>query len=133
MTISTDDPRPPYAQVADHLLLAIEAGEYPLGARLPSGRDLAKQFGVALGTVQHAVNDLKSRGVLVSHPPRGVFVKSTTGATAPPPSAEYLEITQHLAALQQSVQQLGERLEHVEHLMQRNPAGDPDQASPAGS
>jgi GntR family transcriptional regulator len=64
-----------YAAVADHLALRIEAGQLQPGARLPGERDLAAEYGVALGTVRRAVRELVTRELVRVLPSRGTFVK----------------------------------------------------------
>ncbi len=66
--MKTNDPRPPYLQVADDLREAIRSGQYEPGQRLPGGRELAKQYGVALMTLQICAASLTS-----SSPPRKTF------------------------------------------------------------
>lgn len=63
-----------YARVADHVAARIGAGELRPGARLPSERDLAAEYGVALGTARRAVQELRDRGVVVTLPAKGTFV-----------------------------------------------------------
>jgi DNA-binding GntR family transcriptional regulator len=63
-----------YARVADHLATRIGAGELRSGARLPSERDLAAEYGVALGTARRAVQELRDRGLVVTLPAKGTFV-----------------------------------------------------------
>src|SRR6266508_769117 len=76
MKVDMDDPRRPYVQVADDLRAAIRSGKIPPGTRLPSGRELAAEYGVALMTVQRAVDALRSEGLVQSHQGRGVFVRA---------------------------------------------------------
>lgn len=79
------DPRPTayvYAEVADHLALKIEAGRsdvppadaLPPGSRLPGERELAAEYGIALGTARRAIEDLRDRGLVVTLPAKGTFV-----------------------------------------------------------
>jgi DNA-binding GntR family transcriptional regulator len=63
-----------YARVADHVAARIEAGELAPGARLPGERDLAAEYAVALGTVRRAIEELRSRGLVVTLPAKGTFV-----------------------------------------------------------
>ncbi|MEU3350174.1 winged helix-turn-helix domain-containing protein [Streptomyces sp. NPDC037389] len=63
-----------YMQVADHIAARISAGELRLGARLPGERDLAGEYGVAIGTARRAVQELRDRGLLVTLPAKGTFV-----------------------------------------------------------
>lgn len=102
--MNDDDPRPSYVQVADLLRAAIKRDDFRPGQRIPSGRDLAKQYGVSLLTAQRAVDTLKLEGVLVSHPPRGVFVSSGEPPAASDPSPRYTEIMEHLASLETTFQ-----------------------------
>ncbi|TCC35103.1 GntR family transcriptional regulator [Kribbella sindirgiensis] len=106
MQVDNDDPRPPYAQVADGLRRAIETGELPAGTKLPSGRELAQQWGVALMTLQKAVDQLRSEGLVYSQQGRGVFV----AATDKPRQLNVL-------ALQEIVDDLSRRLEAVEQRL----------------
>ncbi|MEU1780823.1 MULTISPECIES: GntR family transcriptional regulator [Streptomyces] len=63
-----------YMQVADHIAARVAAGELRLGARLPGERDLAVAYGVAIGTVRRAVQELRDRGLLITLPAKGTFV-----------------------------------------------------------
>ncbi len=63
-----------YARVADHLQARIDAGELKPGARLSGERDLAIEYGVALGTARRAIEDLRQRGLVVTLPAKGTFV-----------------------------------------------------------
>jgi DNA-binding GntR family transcriptional regulator len=113
VSLSKDDPRPPYIQVSDDLREQIDGGRLKPGQRLPSGRELAKAYGVALQTVQRAVDTLKLEGLLVSYPPRGVFVR-TEELHAHQRSPEYVEIMRHLEGLESAIAQVDERLTKLE-------------------
>jgi GntR family transcriptional regulator len=63
-----------YAVMADHLAARIAAGDLPAGSRLPAERDLAAEYGVALGTARRAVEELRTRGLVVTLPAKGTFV-----------------------------------------------------------
>ena len=58
------------AAILDHRL--------PPGARVPSSRNLAKQYGVSRGTVVAAVDHLRSEGYLETHVGAGAFVATAT-------------------------------------------------------
>ncbi|MBZ4320249.1 GntR family transcriptional regulator [Streptomyces huiliensis] len=68
-----------YMQVADHIAARVGAGELPPGARLPGERDLAEEYGVAVGSVRRAVRELRERGLLVTLPAKGTFVVRPEG------------------------------------------------------
>ncbi|MFC9687772.1 GntR family transcriptional regulator [Kribbella sp. NPDC056951] len=78
MEIDPTDPRPPYIKVANALRAAILTGKLKPAERLPSGAELAKQFGVARMTAQQAVRVLKDEGLVYSRQGSGVYVKART-------------------------------------------------------
>jgi GntR family transcriptional regulator len=108
--VSADDPRPPYVQVADDLREAIAAGRLTPGQRLPSGRELSAQYGVALMTVQKALSFLRDDGVLIAHRGRGTFV-ATDADARPAPSPEYTEISRQLGELRELLEQSAANLD----------------------
>jgi GntR family transcriptional regulator len=63
-----------YARVADHITARIAAGHLAPGSRLPAERDLAAEYGVAVGTARRAVEELRTRGLVVTLPAKGTFV-----------------------------------------------------------
>jgi GntR family transcriptional regulator len=65
-----------YARVADHLAARITAGVLAPGARLSGERDLAAEYGVALGTARRAVEELRRRGLVITLPAKGTFIAS---------------------------------------------------------
>jgi len=65
-----------YVRMADHLQARISAGDLPQGARLPGERDLAAEYQVAVGTARRAVEELRQRGLAVTLPAKGTFVKN---------------------------------------------------------
>ena len=62
--------RPVYVQLVEQLELALVAGEFPPGSRIPPGghldsvRDMAAAAGVNPNTMQRALQELESRGLL---------------------------------------------------------------------
>jgi DNA-binding GntR family transcriptional regulator len=69
----TPGPVAPWRQLHAALRGQIEGGTLPPGARLPSIRDLAETYGLALTTVQKALGALKADGLVVTSP-MGTFV-----------------------------------------------------------
>lgn len=67
---------PLYRVVKRALLQAIEQGTYPPGAALPNETALAATFGVSIGTLRHAVDELAADHILVRRQGRGTFVAS---------------------------------------------------------
>jgi GntR family transcriptional regulator len=76
------DSRAPFERVADELRARIASGQLAPGERLPSGRELAEQHGIALATAQSALKRLRDKGLATSTP-RGYFVAATSTRPAP--------------------------------------------------
>ena len=67
-------PRRLYRQVADQLRTLIDQGEYPVGGRLPTERELAEQLGVSRPTVREALIALAVEGRLRIRVGSGIYV-----------------------------------------------------------
>lgn len=68
------DPRRLYEQVAQELARRIAAGQYKVGDRLPSERDLALAFSVSRPTIREAVIALELDGLVEVRMGSGVYV-----------------------------------------------------------
>lgn len=69
-----ENDRPIYIQLVEKLKLAIVAGEYSAGDRLPSVRDLAIEIKANPNTVQRALVDLEQTGLIYTQRTNGKFV-----------------------------------------------------------
>jgi GntR family transcriptional regulator/MocR family aminotransferase len=69
-----DDTVPVYRDVYQRLRTEILSGRLPAGARLPSSRILAKQLGIARGTVEVAFQMLAGEGYTIADGARGTIV-----------------------------------------------------------
>ena len=65
---------PLYRVVKRALLSAIEAGSYAPGSALPSESELAAAFGVSIGTLRKAVDELAAEHIVVRRQGRGTYV-----------------------------------------------------------
>jgi len=65
---------PKYVRLADAVLDVIQSGEYRPGSQIPGERDLSNTLPLSLGTIQKAMNDLVTQGVLVRRAGKGTFV-----------------------------------------------------------
>jgi DNA-binding FadR family transcriptional regulator len=70
------EPRRLYEQIAQKLAKAIAGGEYELGQRLPSERELAQSFGVSRPTVREAIIALELDELVEVRLGSGVYVKN---------------------------------------------------------
>ena len=75
MPLDPDDPRPPYQQVAGELRAAILSRKLLPGEKLPSGAELAREYGVARMTVLQAIRLLRDDSLVVTRQGSGVFVR----------------------------------------------------------
>jgi len=73
-----------YEGVAQSLTHLIESGTFQEGQRLPSIRDLSRQFGVSVNTVREAYGVLEVRRMIDSRPQSGYFVRRRAGPPASP-------------------------------------------------
>jgi len=69
---------PLYRVVKRELLRSIEAGSVAPGGSLASETQLSESFGVSVGTVRRAVDDLVAEHILVRRQGRGTFVATHT-------------------------------------------------------
>ena len=74
----TDDAQPGrvgYREIADDLRRQIDSGELPPGGKVPGENDLTSRYGVAQLTARHALDVLKSEGLIVAKRGSGTFVR----------------------------------------------------------
>ena len=82
MTWNIQPDRPVYLQLIEQLELALVIGEYPPGTRMPSVRELAAQAGVNPNTMQRALQELESRGLVLTQRTAGRTVTQDAGMLA---------------------------------------------------
>ncbi|MFI2101730.1 GntR family transcriptional regulator [Isoptericola sp. NPDC019693] len=78
LVVSLASPVPVYEQIRSQVAAAVAVGTLVPGDRLPASRDLARDLGIAVGTVQRAYRELEAAGVVVS--------RRRTGTVVAPPS-----------------------------------------------
>lgn len=61
-------------EIADQLREGITSGRFAPGARLPSSAELKREYGVAQQTIQNAIDQLRTEGLVVSVAGVGWFV-----------------------------------------------------------
>src|SRR5690349_200478 len=100
------DPRPAYEQIADDLRTAIKEGRLQPGDRLPTEREHAGRYGVAVGTYRQALSVLRQEGRLATHKRHGTVVLRPQGR----PSPEYVELSERLDQIERHVSQLARQI-----------------------
>lgn len=104
--MEANDPRPPSVQIADDLRARIEGGEFAPGAKLPSIRKLATEYGVAPMTAQAALQRLRDERLVYSSG-RGHFA----GAGE---SDNSQNLAKRLQEVEEEVRELRSRIETLE-------------------
>ena len=82
MNFQFDNERPIYLQVVDTLWRSIVSKQFLPGERLPSVRDLALQAKVNPNTMQKALSELESAGLIYTERTSGKFVTRNEAAIA---------------------------------------------------
>src|SRR5258708_33410001 len=72
----------PYVQIIEHYRQEIRSGRLQDGDMLPSGREIAQQFGVSLATAAKVATGLQALGLVTPRPGAGTTV------TAPRPPTD---------------------------------------------
>ncbi|WGD54232.1 FadR/GntR family transcriptional regulator [Bradyrhizobium sp. CB1650] len=91
MPLEAVEARRLYRQVADQLRSLIDSGEYAVGSRLPTERELAEQLKVSRPTVREALIALEVEGRVRIRVGSGIYVIEPAEAAAPVPAAAVIE------------------------------------------
>jgi DNA-binding GntR family transcriptional regulator len=97
---------PKYRRIAEDLLAGIKNGEYPPGSRLPTKGELMARYQVAVNTVERAIKELRSAGVVETAQGAGMFVREPPDPAARPMAADQRieDLESEVAALRGEVQ-----------------------------
>ncbi|HLR57361.1 MAG TPA: GntR family transcriptional regulator [Beutenbergiaceae bacterium] len=101
---------PPGEQIKAQIRGFIATNELPAGTRLPSVRQLARDLGIAAGTVAKAYQDLEAQGLLSSR--RGSGTRVADGVTRVP-----IAVVEHIHALAKAAKEEGVGLDDVAHVL----------------
>jgi DNA-binding FadR family transcriptional regulator len=100
------EPRRLYRQIADQLRQLIDHGEYRVGSRLPTERELADMLGVSRPTVREALIALEVEGRLRIRVGSGIYVNAqppSEAASAPTPIEGPFEVLRARAFVESAV------------------------------
>ena len=70
----------PARRIAEQLRRRINDGRLPPGARVPSTRQLVRDWGVAMATASRAIAILRDEGLVVTRPGSGTTVRKDSPA-----------------------------------------------------
>ena len=122
MKPKTNDPRPAYLQVADDLRASISGGTFKPGERLPSGRNLARRYGVAPMTISHALDVLRQEQLVEAYQGRGVFVTNHSASSGPGRSGGQQDPA--IGSLRADLDGLAKRVARIEQLIAARPTSE---------
>lgn len=71
---------PKYVQIQNYILQRIEEGTFSVGDKIPSEAELSRQFAVSRITVNTAIKDLASKGVVERIQGKGTFIRDIEGS-----------------------------------------------------
>ncbi|WP_425956529.1 GntR family transcriptional regulator [Xylanimonas sp. McL0601] len=74
IVIALSSPVPVYEQIRAQVTALVAVGTLRAGDRLPASRDLARDLGIAVGTVQRAYRELEAGGVVESRRRTGTVI-----------------------------------------------------------
>ncbi|WP_405877972.1 GntR family transcriptional regulator [Streptomyces sp. NBC_00005] len=98
----------PYQRIVQDVKDQVRLGRLKGNDKLPSTRELADHYGVAPGTVQRALAELRAEGVVYSHQGRGSFIRESAVDAVDDPTSRAVK------RLEEKVADLTERLERLE-------------------
>ncbi|MFD3567404.1 GntR family transcriptional regulator [Streptomyces sp. NPDC058667] len=98
----------PYQRIVQDYSEKIRQGRLSAGTKLPGIRELSQEYGVAAGTVQRALTELRSAGLIYSHQGRGSFVSDAVAKSVEDPT------TRAIRTLESQVAELTARLDRLE-------------------
>src|SRR5579859_6312739 len=67
----------PYVQIVEHYRREIREGRLRDGDMLPSGREIAREFGVSLATASKVATGMQAIGLVTPRPGAGTVVTAT--------------------------------------------------------
>ena len=119
MSEQFDSSRPIYAQLVERLKAKILAGTYPPGGHLDSVRDMAAAAGVNPNTMQRALAQLETEGLVRTERTAGrytMLIEQLRAATAEKFAEEFLE----------KMRGIGYSPAQVAELLARQTKGEPN-------
>lgn len=100
VVVDADNGLAPWRQVHDQLVRLITAGSLPAGTRLPTIRQLARDLGLAPGTIARTYRELELAGLVHTGRARGTVVAETASID---PTAALLNLARDYATAAQAL------------------------------
>lgn len=100
LRVDLSAPVPVYEQIRAQVAGLVAVGALAPGARLPASRDLARDLGIAVGTVQRAYRELEAAGVVESRRRTGTVIAADAAShTALPLPEDHAALLHDVRAL----------------------------------
>jgi GntR family transcriptional regulator len=99
MSLMSNEGVQPYQRIVLEIREQIRTGRLTANAQLPSTRELADEYGVAPGTVQRALTELRAKKLIYSHQGRGSFVSGAASVDEDPTTRAILDLQNRVAEL----------------------------------
>jgi GntR family transcriptional regulator len=116
LSIDPDRALPVYEQVREQMMAMIAAGTLPVGAQLPTIRQLAGDLGLAKGTIERTYELLEAAGAIETRGRHGTFVRAVPTV---PKRARVRALDQEAAAFVLSAYQHGATQDEAVEAVQR--------------
>jgi GntR family transcriptional regulator len=107
--------QPKFLRIAEDLRAAMAAGTYKPGDQLPTKTELQQRYGVAINTVDRAIEELRKEGLAETVQGRGTFARTPPEAE---PSPAMQKILDRIGELDDEITRLHERMDHYEQRAQ---------------
>lgn len=130
LVVDTEDPTPPYEQLRRQLEQAVRSGAVPGGRRLPPIRQLARDLGLAAGTVARAYRELETAGLVTGA--RGGGTRVAEGVAPPSPADLRAELDRLASTYVRQARLLGADADALVAAVDRVLAAGRDGPRPAG-
>ncbi|MDE7432264.1 MAG: GntR family transcriptional regulator [Lachnospiraceae bacterium] len=112
-----ENDRPIYTQLLEKIQIMIISGQYKLGDRLPSVRDLAAEAAVNPNTMQRALTELERRGLVYSQRTSGRMITEDAQLVA-----KYKEqvAMEHIEIFIKTMEELGYTKKEIITMLNKN-------------
>jgi len=121
--------RPIYAQLVEQIQLGILNGEFPPGSSVPSVRTLAFEAEVNPNTMQKALAELETQGLLMTHRTSGRTVTEDQGRIK---MMKEQIAREHIEAFLEGMQSIGIGREEAVEMLKGSLSGKPGPQDAAG-
>lgn len=117
MAWNLESDRPIYAQLVERISMQIVSGYYPIGAKLPSVRELAAEAAVNPNTMQKAFAELERSGLIITQRTNGRTVTLNKNLID---DVRHDMAKQHIDVFVMKMRELGYTKEQIFELLDQN-------------